>query len=315
MRVAIIGGTGFVGSYLTDALLNSGRSVSLLVRQGSESKLRQPEQVLIVNGDIADTESIRRLLQACDAVIYNVGILREALRKGVTFESTQYEGLVNTVDAALAVGVQRFLLMSANGVKIPGTRYQETKRRAEEYALKSGLDVTVFRPSVIFGDPRGTMEFATQLFNEMVRPPIPAVSFFSGRDPKKGAVVMSPVHIKDVARAFLATLENEECVGKTYALGGPEALTWKEMVSRIAAAKGRRKWFLPMPIALMRIGATLFDWLPFFPVTRGQLTMLEEGNVADPEIMQALTGREATSFSVEHLDYLGNQEAVCREAD
>jgi len=64
------------------------------------------------------------------------------------------------------------------------------------------------------------MEFATQLFNEMVRPPIPAVNVFSGRDPKKGAVVMSPVHIKDVARAFLAALENEECFGKTYALGG-----------------------------------------------------------------------------------------------
>lgn len=55
------------------------------------------------------------------------------------------------------------------------------------------------------------------------------------------------------------------------------------------------------------------EW--FFPMTREQLTMLEEGNVADPEIMQALTGREAISFSVEHLDYLGNQEAVGREAD
>jgi NADH dehydrogenase len=315
MRVAIIGGTGFVGSYLTDALLNSGHSVSMLVRQGSESKLRQPEKVLIVNGDIADTESIYRLLQACDAVIYNVGILREVPRKGATFESTQYEGLVNTIDAAVAAGVQRFLLMSANGVKIPGTRYQETKRRAEEYALKSGLDVTVFRPSVIFGDPQGAMEFATQLFNQMVRPPIPAVSFFAGCDPKKGAVVMSPVHIKDVARAFLAALKNEECVGRTYALGGPEVLTWKEMVSRIAAVKGRRKWFLPMPIALMRLGATLFDWLPFSPVTREQLTMLEEGNVADPEIMQALTGRGATSFSVENLDYLDNQEAICHETD
>ncbi|MBT4354457.1 MAG: hypothetical protein HOD13_07835 [Rhodospirillaceae bacterium] len=116
---------------------------------------------------------------------------------------------------------------------------------------------------------------------------------------------MSPVHIKDVARAFLTTLENEECVGKTYALGGPEVLTWKEMVARIAAVKGRRKWFLPMPIALMRLGATLFDWLPFSPVTREQLTMLEEGNVADPEIMQALTGREATTFSIDYLNYLG----------
>jgi NADH dehydrogenase len=150
------------------------------------------------------------------------------------------------------------------------------------------------------------MEFATQLFNEMVRPPIPAVNFFSGRDPKKGAVVMSPVHIEDVASAFLTALENDECVGKTYALGGPEVLTWKEMVSRIAAATDQRKWFLPMPIALMRVGATLFDWLPFFPVTREQLTMLEEGNVADAAVVKALIGREPMSFSTTNLDYLGN---------
>jgi len=306
MRVAIIGGTGFVGSYLTDALLNAGHSVSLLLRQGSENKLRHPERVQTVIGDIADYESIVRLLAECDAVIYNVGILREVPRKGITFESTQYEGLVNTVDAALAAGVQRLLLMSANGVKTPGTQYQETKRRAEEYALKSGLDVSVFRPSVIFGNPRGSMEFATQLFNEMVRPPVPAVNFFPGCDSKNGAIVMSPVHIDDVASAFVAALENDECVGKTYALGGPEILTWKEMLSRIAAATGRHKWFVRMPIPLMRVGATLFDWLPFFPVTRGQLTMLEEGNVADPEVLQALTGRELKSFSVENLDYLGN---------
>lgn len=315
MRVAIIGGTGFVGSYLIDALLDSGHSVSLLVRPGSENKLRNPAQVQIVNGDIADTESIRRLLQSCNAVIYNVGILREVPRKGITFESTQYEGLVNVVDAALALGVQRLLLMSANGVKIPGTRYQETKRRAEEYALKSELDVTIFRPSVIFGDPRGTMEFATQLFNEMVLPPIPAVNFMSSKNSVNGSVAMSPVHINDVARAFLTALENDDCIGKTYSLGGPEDLSWKNIISRIAAATGRRKWFLPMPIALMRVGATLFDWLPFFPVTRDQLTMLEEGNLADPAVMQALIGREPSSFSAENLDYLGKQRTVSREDD
>jgi NADH dehydrogenase len=307
MRVAIIGGTGFVGGYLTDAILRAGHSVSQLVRPGSEGKLRHPEQVLAVTGDIADIESIRRLLHRCDAVIYNAGILRELPRQGVTFESTQYDGLVNTVDVALAAGVRRLLLMSANGVRMPGTRYQETKRRAEEYALQSGLKVTVFRPSVIFGDPRGTQEFATQLCNDMVRPPIPAVNFLPGRDSKENAIVMSPVHVQDVAGAFLTALENDECVGKTYALGGPEVLTWKEMVSRVAAATGRRKWFLPMPIAMMRIGATLFDWLPVFPVTREQLTMLEEGNVADPGALQALTGREPTSFSVANLGYLANR--------
>jgi NADH dehydrogenase len=189
-------------------MLGVGHDVSSLVRNGSEEKVQDATRVQIVPGDIASKASLRELIKGCDAVIYNVGILRESPRQGVTFEATQYEGVVNTVDAALDVRVRRFLLMSANGVKVPGTTYQETKFRAEEYALRSGLDVTVFRPSVIFGDPHGKMEFATQLFREMVRPPVPAVSFFSGRDPKQGAVVMSPVHITDVAAAFLVALEN-----------------------------------------------------------------------------------------------------------
>ena len=305
MRVAIIGGTGFVGGYLTDALLAAGHSVSLLLRRGSESKLRHPGQVHAVSGDIADSEAIRRLLGGCDAVIYNVGILRELPRQGVSFESTQYAGLVHTVDAALAVGVRRLLLMSANGVGVPGTRYQETKRRAEEYAQQSGLDVTVLRPSVIFGDPRGTMEFATQLFHEMVRPPLPAVNFLPGRDSKNAAIVMSPVHVEDVASAFLAVLENSACAGKTYELGGPEVLSWKEIIARIAAATGRRKWFLPMPIAMMRFAASLLDWLPFFPVTREQLIMLQQGNVASPVVLRELTGREPMPFSAKNLEYLG----------
>lgn len=305
MRVAIIGGTGFVGSYLTDALLSAGHSVSLLVRKGSERKLRQAWQVRTVSGDIADSESIRRLLEGCQAAIYNVGILRELRRKGITFESTQYQGLVNTVNAALEIGVQRLLLMSANGVKIAGTRYQETKCRAESFAFDSALDVTVFRPCVIFGNPRGTMEFATQLFREMVRPPIPAVDFVGSGRSKGREIVMSPIHIEDVASAFVVALENDECIGKTYSLGGPEVLTWKVMVSRVASAVGRHKWFLSVPIGLMNVAATLFDWLPIFPVTRDQLSMLEEGNVADPTIVQDLIGREPAAFSTSNLDYLG----------
>ena len=305
MKVAIIGGTGFVGGYLTDALLEAGHSPSLLVRPGSESKLHESGRVQTTSGDIASPEALRSLLNGCSAVIYNVGILRESPRRGITFEDSQYQGLVRTVEAARATGVKRLLLMSANGVKKPGTPYQETKRRAEEFALQSGLDVTVLRPSVIFGDPRGTMEFATQLFQEMVRPPIPAVSFFTGRDPEQGAVVMSPVHIDDVASAFVVALENEGTIGQTYCLGGPEVLSWKEMIRRIAKATGKKKWILPMPTWVMRVGATLFDWLPVFPVPRGQLTMLEEGNVADPETLRALIGRDPKGFTIEALGYLG----------
>ena len=304
MKVAIIGGTGFVGGNLTDALLAAGHEVSLLVRAGSESKVRQTGRVVTTSGDTSSADALQSVMEGCSAVIYNVGILREFPSRGITFEESQYQGLVRTVEAARQVGIKRLLLMSANGVKQPGTPYQETKFRAEEYARQSGLDVTVLRPSVIFGDPEGKMEFATQLFNDMVRPPIPAVSFFSGRSPDKGAVVMSPVHIDDVARAFVAVLENDKTIGQTFALGGPEVLSWQKMVRRIAEATGRTKWLLPMPIWIMRIGATLFDWLPFFPVTRGQLTMLEEGNTADPAVLKQLIGRDPQDFSVDALGYL-----------
>ena len=304
MRVALIGGTGVVGGYMTDALRAAGHEPVLLVRAGSESKVRQRDRVAVTTGDIDAPEALRSLLDGCDAVIYNVGILREIPREGVTFESTQYDGLVRTVTAAKEAGVKRLLLMSANGVKRPGTAYQETKRRAEEHAMQSGLAVTVLRPSVIFGDPRGTMEFATQLNQEMVRPPIPAVGFFSGWSTGKGAVVMSPVHIDDVSSAFVAALEDDATIGQTISLGGPEAVTWPEMIRRIAAATGKRKIILPMPIAVMRIGATLLDWLPFFPVTRDQLTMLAEGNVADADALRTLIGRQPLAFTVENLAYL-----------
>jgi NADH dehydrogenase len=295
VSVAIIGGTGFVGGYLVDALQAAGHDINALVRPGSEDKLHS-DAIHVVSGDISSQEALRDTLRGCDAVIYNVGLLREFPRRGMTFEQTQYQGVVDTVAAAKAAGVARLLLMSAIGVKDPGTKYQATKRRAELYALSSGLDVTVLRPSVIFGDPRGTMEFATQLYRDMVRPPIPAAGF--------SGVRMSPVHIEDVADAFVAALRDTSTIGKTVELAGPEILSWEEMVMRIADAAGKSKVILPVPIWIMRIGATLFDWLPFYPVTRDQLTMLEEGNTASSAPLEAMINRPATQFTPASLAYL-----------
>jgi len=296
MRVAIIGGTGFVGSYLIDALVAAGHDVVAMVRPGSEDKLRGGERVTAVPGELGKAAVLNDLVDGCDAVIYNVGLLREFPRRGITFEQAQYQGVVDTVNAMRQAGVRRLLLMSAIGVKHPGTKYQSTKRRAEQHALDSKLDVTVLRPSVIFGDPRGTMEFATQLYRDMVRPPFPAVSF--------PGVEMSPVFIEDVADAFVAALEDNSTIGKTIELAGPEILSWDDIVARIADAVGRKKLVLPMPIWMMRAGATLFDWLPFYPVTRDQLTMLEEGNTAPSSPLQDLIGRAAQPMSADALSYL-----------
>jgi len=296
VRVGIIGGTGFVGGYLVDALLEYGHEVSVLVRPGSEDKVRRASEVQTVAGDLSSPEALADVLKECDAVIYNVGLLREFPRRGITFEATQYQGLVDTVAAAKRAGVSRLLLMSAIGVKDPGTKYQQTKYRAEQHALSAGLDVTVLRPSVIFGDPRGTMEFATQLYRDMVGPPLPVASF--------AGVEMSPVQIEDVAAAFVAALTDETTIGKTIELAGPETLSWDDMLRRVAAAVGKNKVHLPMPLWIMRIGATLFDWLPFYPVTRDQLTMLEQGNTGTAEALESLIGREAQSFTAESLHYL-----------
>jgi NADH dehydrogenase len=306
MRIAIIGGTGFVGSYIVDALLEQGHDVSVLVRPGSEHKVRHSASARIVSGTIDSTQSIDDLVAGRDAIIYCVGILRELPRKGITFEATQFDGVANTIDAAQKNGVRRFVLMSANGVKSPGTRYQETKKRAEERLLASDLDATIFRPSVIFGDPRGQMEFATQLFQDMVEKPIPAVGFFSGLNPASGAVLMSPVHVEDIANAFANSLTDDSTVGEIYNLGGPDILSWTEIIRRIAAATGRKKWIIPLPIGFMKLAATLFDWLPFFPVTRDQLTMLAEGNTADPDVIESLIGKAPSPFTFEHLDYLND---------
>ena len=192
--------------------------------------------------------------------------------------------------------------MSANGVDAEATPYQQTKREAERYIEASGLDWTVLRPSVVFGDPRGRMEFATQLYEDIVRLPLPAIGFYTGVRPSTGAVSMSPVHVEDVAAAFVRCLADPATVGKTYGLGGPERLSWVEMIRRVARAVGKKKVVLPMPIALMRLA--FLDWLPLFPVTRDQLTMLEQGNVVDDHELRALTGREPLAFDPSNLDYL-----------
>ncbi len=304
MRVAIIGGTGFVGSYLVDALIAAGHEPSLLVRPGSESKVFHADKCRLVAGSLSDQASINATVDQCDAVIYNAGILRENPSQGITFENIQYRGVVDVVDAAVEAGVQRFTLMSANGIHPPQTPYQDTKYRAEEYVKQSGLVYTIFRPSVIFGDPRGKMEIATQLYEDMIRMPIPAVGFHTGLRPSTGAVMMSPVHVQDVADAFVRCIDNPSASNKEFVLGGPQDVSWTSMLERIASAVNKRKIILPMPISLMKVAAAMLDWIPAFPVTGDQLTMLAAGNTATDADLRALINRDPLPFSPETLEYL-----------
>jgi uncharacterized protein YbjT (DUF2867 family) len=307
MRVALYGGTGFVGCYLVEHLRAAGHEVSLLVRPGSEDKVPGADAGRVVSGDIGDEAAVAETLADCDAAIYNIGLLREFPSKGVTFEAMHYEGARRAVDAARAAGVTRFVLMSANGAKPDGTAYQRTKYRADQYLAASGLDYTIFRPSVLFGDPRGRMEFCTQLRDQMIRPPLPAPAFYDGWLPGGPPFRMSPIHADDVAECFVRALANPATLGQTCVLCGPEAVTWPEIIRRIAAACGRRKIILPAPVPALKMVAALFERFEFFPITRDQLTMLVEGNTGDSTAVFELLEIQPKRFEAANLGYLASR--------
>jgi uncharacterized protein YbjT (DUF2867 family) len=305
MRVALFGGTGFVGSYLVDALLERNHHPVVLVRPGSEAMLRQPERCTVVPGRIADPDAVRQALEGVEATIYNIGILREFPDRGITFRALHYDGARLAMELAQASGAERFLLMSANGVREDGTEYQRTKYQAEQYLQSTGLQWTIFRPSVIFGDPRGHRELATQLYGDLVATPLPAPLFHEGLLPfRAGAMEMSPVHVRDVAAVFAESLQTDASIGRTIPLGGPRRLSWKEILETIARATGRYAFGLPAPVWAVKLAAGLFERFEFFPVTRDQISMLMEGNTCDSSAVFSDFGIQPTPFDEEHLAYL-----------
>ena len=164
----------------------------------------------------------------------------------------------------------------------------------------------MFRPSVIFGDPSGRMEFATQLMRDIVDSALPAPLFYPGLLPTgAGAFRLSPVHVRDVARAFVSALLSPTMVDRTLCLGGPEDLSWREIIDRLAAVRGRRKLKVPVPALGLTTAATLLDRFEAFPVTREQLQMLLEGNTCAPSAFHSL-GIDPVPFDVQQLNYLSN---------
>jgi NADH dehydrogenase len=305
MKVAVIGGTGFVGVHLIEHLLAAGHRPRLLVRSGSGHKVDRAADCELVPGDLQHPQSVAECLEGAEAVIYLIGLLREIPERGITFEAMHRIGVETTIAEAQTQGVRRFLLMSANGVRADGTPYQRTKFQAEQALKGSGLAWTIFRPSVIFGDPRGRMEFCSQLKRDIIDSPLPAPLFFPGWLPTgAGEFKLAPVSVEDVASAFTRALGDSGTESQTYSLCGPDRLSWKTILQTIAATCGRTKWMLPAPALAIGAIASLLDRFQWFPVTRDQLRMLLEGNVCNDNDGFARLGLMPTRFGPDALAYL-----------
>jgi uncharacterized protein YbjT (DUF2867 family) len=308
MKVAILGGTGFVGQYLVDALVKQGDTPRVLIRHAPTHRSFSNEQVEWSAGHVEDSNSIRTVLKDTDAVIYNIGILRAFPDQGITFEKLQYKGVARTTALAQEVGVKRFILMSANGIDQKLTSYQKTKVAAEENLKHTDLDWTIFRPSVIFGEPHGRLEFASMLKRDIIDPPIPAPLFYDGiipRDP--GGFKLSPVYVEDVAQAAVKSLAIPETVRKTYTLGGPEDLSWREILTLIAQVNGKNKLMVPVPTFAPSMLAMMLDRYPWFPISRDQIRMLTKGNTCRGDEIFNLCDIQPKPFAPQTIQYLNNE--------
>lgn len=273
MRVFVTGGTGYVGRQVLSALAARGQTIRALVRKGSQGRLPVLPNIELVFGDATEPATLAGALTQVDAVIHLVGIIREYPRQRVTFERLHVEATRNVLAVAKAAGVKRYLQMSALGTRPNAhARYHQTKYRAEQLVQSSGLDWTIFRPSIIFGPE----DQFVNMFAGILRtsPVFPLVG--------GGHQRMQPVAVEDVAVGFAKALEQPETIGKTYEVGGPTAYTFREMMAEVAAALGRPFRPVFVPIWWMGFLATFLEGTPSFPVSRDQLRMLQEENTCDP---------------------------------
>jgi NADH dehydrogenase len=273
-QVFVTGATGFVGHAVLQRLCAAGYPVRCLVRQGSEAALRGQGAIARIEGDVLDRRSLEEGMAGCDAVIHLVGIIREHPTHGVTFDLLHTQATQNVLEAATAAGIRRYLHMSALGTR-PGAaaRYHQTKWAAEEAVRASGLEWTIFRPSIIYGRGDGLMTLLASMIRRL--PAVPVIG--SGRQR------LQPVPVEQVAAGFVGALDLAATIKQTYAVGGPEPVTMIELLDLIGRVLGRRRVLrVHVPVGVMRPVARVLHPLPGFPVTPDQLLMLGEDSVCDP---------------------------------
>ena len=225
-KVLLLGGSGFVGTYIANRLSAPGIAVTVPTRRRERTKaLIMLPGVEMVEANINCPDTLAELVQGHDAVINLVGILHSrdvALPYSRDFAQAHIELPKKIIAACKAAGVKRYLHMSALQADVDGpSEYLRSKGEGQQVVLaaQGDLDVTVFRPSVIFG--------LGDSFLNMFAKVLKAVPFFPLGF---GHARFQPVWVADVADAFVAALSNEATFGQAYDLCGPKVYTLRELV-------------------------------------------------------------------------------------
>lgn len=276
-NICILGGTGFVGHTLVARLAADGHRILLPTRNRERNRdLLVLPGVSLRTADIHDPATLETLFAGCDVVINLAGILNETRGRHNSFQDVHAELAVKVVAACRQAGVRRLLHMSAlraHAEKAP-SKYLRSKGRAEATLrgeAGTGLDWTIFKPSVIFGpDDSFTTRFAGLLRRLPLLLPLarPNARF-------------APVYVRDVAEAFRRALDNPRAHGETYQLCGPQIYSLREMVTFISEQTGVQRKIIGLPDTLARTQARVMEWLPGKPFSMDNYRSLTVNSICD----------------------------------
>ena len=268
-NILVLGGGGFVGRHLVAALAARGARVTVPSRRRERARhLLLLPTVDVVECDVNRREALSALVAGRDAVINLVGVLH-----GPNFERAHVELPQAVVAACREHGVRRVLHMSALGASSDApSEYLRSKGAGEQAMLAAdGLDVTLFRPSVIFGPEDAFLNLFAMLAKLM---PVLLLACPQAR--------FQPVYVRDVARVMVEALAESKSFGQGYDLCGPKVYTLRELVQTVCRLTGRRRLVLGLPGALSYLQALLLELAPGEPLmTRDNLRSMQVPSVCD----------------------------------
>jgi uncharacterized protein YbjT (DUF2867 family) len=271
MRYAITGGTGFVGRHLARRLVDQGHEIVLISRgvDQRDTSIQQSHGIDFRPVGISNVEDLARAFEGCDAVAHCGGINREIGEQ--TFAKVHVKGTANVIEAAKRAGVAKVIFLSFLRARPDcGSPYHESKWAAEELIRASGLDYTIFKAGVIYGDGDHMLDHISHAFHTF---PIFLLVGFRPR-------MMRPLAIEDLVTVLVQSLTGNRLSKMTVSITGPEELDLREGVTRIAQVIGKKRIIVPAPIWLHRAMAWFFERTMTVPLAaKAQIRILSESLV------------------------------------
>src|SRR4030095_2863168 len=264
MRIAITGGTGFIGSHLANRLKSEGHEIVSIDRRHQAN-----EGVRSISCGLSDVSRLIDSFKGCDAVAHCAGINREIGNQ--SYQRVHVEGTRNVVEAARATGVKKIVLMSFLRARPNcGSPYHESKWKAEEIVRNSGLDYTILKAGVVYGRGDHMLDHLSHALHTF------PVFGLVGMKEKS----IRPLAIEDLVHVMRAALIDRRLKRQTVAVLGPEEIYLSEAVRRVAEVVGKQPLMFPLPVVCHLSMASFFEWTMKIPLTSlAQVRILLEGIV------------------------------------